>query len=130
MIGELSTLKNAQGLSSAQRDVLDELCAVYGNVTERNRTLDEYYDGTIRVPELGLKVNRDDFTSARSAIACYWPEKVVDALADRIRLRAVDDGADGGPSLATTCSSGESAPVSQSRGGDAVMPMASESPCR
>lgn len=96
MIGELSTLVNAQGLSSQQRDVLEELCAVYDNVSERNRTLDEYYDGTVRVPELGLTVNRDDFTRARNAIACYWPEKVVDALADRIRLRSVDDGSDDG----------------------------------
>jgi len=92
MMGELSTLKNAHGLSRSQMDVLDELCAVYERVADRNKTLDEYYDGKVSVPELGLTVDRDDFTRARNAIACYWPEKVVDALADRIRLRSVDDG--------------------------------------
>lgn len=95
MIGKLSTLKNAQGLSDEQRDVVEELCSVYDNVLDRNSKLDMYYEGTVKVPELGLTIDRDDFTRARSAIACYWPEKVVDALADRIRLRSVDDGADG-----------------------------------
>jgi len=89
MIGNLSTLKDAQGLSSAQRDVVEELCAVYDSVTGRNEALDEYYEGTVKVPDLGLTVDRKDFHDARNAIACYWPEKVVDALSDRIRLRAV-----------------------------------------
>ena len=94
MIGELSTLKHAYGLTAAQVDVVEELCNVYDHVIDRNRKLDEFYDGTIKVPELGLTVDREDFNKARSAIACYWPEKVVDALADRIRLRAIDGGPD------------------------------------
>lgn len=93
---DLGTLKAAHGLSSAQMDVLDELCDVYGRVSERNAELDSYYEGTIMVPELGLTVDRSDFKKARSAIACYWPEKVVDALADRIRLKSVSDSTDGG----------------------------------
>lgn len=93
---DLGTLKAAHGLSSTQMDVLDELCDVYGRVSERNAELDSYYEGTVRVPELGLTVDRSDFKKARSAIACYWPEKVVDALADRIRLKSVSDSTDGG----------------------------------
>lgn len=88
---EMASLPDAQGLSSAQRDVLDELCSVYESTTTRNAELDSYYEGTVTVPELGLTVDRSDFKSARSAIACYWPEKVVDSLADRIRLMSVDD---------------------------------------
>ena len=92
---ELSTLKSARGLSARQKDVLDELCDVYDRVSCRNAKLDEYYEGTIKVPELGLTVDRSDFRDARQAIACYWPEKVVDALSDRIRLRAVGGSGDG-----------------------------------
>ena len=95
MIGNLSTLKNAQGLSSPQKDVVEELCDVYDNVMARNTKLDAYYDGTVKVPELGLTINREDFKNARNAIACYWPEKVVDAMSDRIRLRAVNGSGDG-----------------------------------
>ena len=92
----LEQIKDAQGLSSAQRETVAELADVYGKVLGRNSVLDEYYEGKVYVPELGLTVDRSDFKEARSAIACYWPEKVVDALADRIRLRAASDGtADG-----------------------------------
>ena len=55
-------------------EVLDELCDVYGRVSERNAELDSYYEGTVMVPELGLTIDRSDFKKARSAIACYWPE--------------------------------------------------------
>lgn len=92
----LDTLKDAQGLSTAQRATVAELVNVYGHVLRRNSTLDDYYDGKVYVPELGLTIDRNDFKTARSAIACYWPEKVVDALADRIRLRAVTDGTEDG----------------------------------
>ena len=87
----LGSLKDAQGLGGSQREVLEELLGVYNHVGQRNDDLDKYYEGTIQVPELGLSITRDDFVQARSAIACYWPEKVVDAMADRIRLRAVSD---------------------------------------
>jgi len=93
---ELDSLKDAQGLSDAQRETVAELSNVYGHVSSRNAVLDSYYDGKVSVPELGLTVERSDFKQARSAIACYWPEKVVDALADRIRLRAVTDGTEDG----------------------------------
>ena len=92
----LNELDGAQGLSSAQRSTVAELVGLYGRMLGRNSSLDDYYDGKVHVPELGLTIDRSDFTAARNAIACYWPEKVVDALADRIRLRAVSDGtADG-----------------------------------
>lgn len=91
MNNEMASLKDAQGLSPAQRDVVDELCGVYDHAATRNAELDSYYDGTVDVPELGLTIDRSDFKDARSAIACYWPEKVVDALADRIRLTSVGD---------------------------------------
>lgn len=93
---ELSTLKDATGLGPLQRELVGELVNVLGHMDTRNDTLDAYYGGTIAVPELGLTIKREDFKKARSAIACYWPEKVVDALADRIRLRSVSDGTDEG----------------------------------
>lgn len=92
----LKALADAQGLSNEQRATVAELADVYEKVLRRNAELDEYYDGKVHVPELGLTINRSDFQTARSAIACYWPEKVVDALADRIRLRAVTDGTEDG----------------------------------
>ena len=92
MMDKLGALKDAAGLSDAQRETVAQLVGVYNHVSPRNAELDRYYEGTIYVPELGLTVNRSDFVHARSAIACYWPEKVVDALADRIRLRAINDG--------------------------------------
>ena len=92
MIDMLDALKDAIGLSGAQCDTVAELVDVYRRVSPRNAELDGYYEGKVRVPELGLTIDRNDFVQARSAIACYWPEKVVDALADRIRLRAISDG--------------------------------------
>ena len=92
----LETLRDAQGLSPVQRENVAELVDVYSRVLVRNSKLDEYYEGKVYVPELGLTVDRADFVSARNAIACYWPEKVVDALADRIRLRAASDGTSDG----------------------------------
>lgn len=93
---ELQSLKDAQGLSGAQKKIIEELVNVYDAVSSRNTTLDAYYEGEIDVPELGLTVNREDFKMARNAIACYWPEKVVDALADRIRLMSVGDSSESG----------------------------------
>ena len=92
MIDKLDALKDAVELSASQRETVARLVDVYRRVSPRNAELDEYYDGRIHVPELGLTVDRADFVQARDTIACYWPEKVVDALADRIRLRAVSDG--------------------------------------
>ena len=93
---ELNALKDARGLSAQQRETVAELVDVYAHALGRNAELDAYYEGKVNVPELGLTIDRSDFVQARSAIACYWPEKVVDALADRIRLRAVSDGTDDG----------------------------------
>ena len=98
MMDKLGALKDATGLSEAQRATVAQLVGVYDHVSPRNAELDRYYDGKIYVPELGLTVDRADFVQARSAIACYWPEKVVDALADRIRLRAITDGTETGAS--------------------------------
>lgn len=88
----LEGLKDAIGLSDRQRESIDEMVNLFAHVGDRNAKLDAYYDGTINVPELGLTIDRKEFQNARNAIACYWPEKVVDSLADRIRLRAISDG--------------------------------------
>lgn len=93
---DLNTLKDAAGLTTSQGETVEELVNILAYMDGRNSKLDAYYDGSIVVPELGLTIEREDFKSARSAIACYWPEKVVDALSDRIRLRAVSDGTDEG----------------------------------
>lgn len=96
MSNELNALKDAQGLSNAQREVVEELNDINVHVSIRNAELDKYYEGTVKVPELGLTIDRKDFKDARKAIACYWPEKVVDSLVDRIRLKAVSDSTEGG----------------------------------
>lgn len=96
MMDKLDALKDAVELSASQRATVAQLVDVYRRVSPRNADLDDYYDGKIHVPELGLTIDRADFIQARSSIACYWPEKVVDSLADRIRLRAVSDGTEYG----------------------------------
>lgn len=96
MTNDLNTLKDATGLSASQKELVGRLVDVHAGVSSRNDMLDMYYDGTINVPELGLTVQRQDFKNARSAIACYWPEKVVDSLVERIRLRALSDSTDAG----------------------------------
>ena len=96
MTNDLYNLKDATGLSARQKELVGALVDVYDGVSARNVELDEYYEGTIAVPELGLTVDRNDFRSARNTIACYWPEKVVDSLADRIRLRGVSDSTEDG----------------------------------
>ena len=92
MTNNMNNLKDATGLSARQRELVSRLVDVHASVSSRNDKLDMYYDGTVNVPELGLTIQRQDFKDARSAIACYWPEKVVDSLVDRIRLRAISDG--------------------------------------
>ena len=92
MTNDLYNLKDATGLSTRQKELVGRLVDVHGEVSARNELLDRYYDGTVDVPELGLTIQRQDFVDARKAIACYWPEKVVDSLVDRIRLRALSDG--------------------------------------
>lgn len=96
MTNDLNTLKDATGLSTSQRELVGRLVDVHASVSPRNDKLDMYYDGTVNVPELGLTIQRQDFKDARNAIACYWPEKVVDSLVDRIRLQALSDNTDVG----------------------------------
>lgn len=82
-IPDFAGITDAAGLTADQRDTMARLLDVYEGVRPRNSKLRAYYDGNIKVREFGLTI---DSSTLRNDQVCYWPEKAVTSLADRIRL--------------------------------------------
>lgn len=76
-------IKNAVGLAKGQKAVLEELVEVYNHVNGRNQKLRAYYDGKVKVREFGLTI---DSSRLRNDQVCFWPQKSVEALAERVRF--------------------------------------------
>ena len=68
-------------LSIEQRETLEELLRVFNGVQPRNKMLRDYYEGDIYVPDFGVSINPDLLQNDQ---VCYWPDKAVNALAERI----------------------------------------------
>lgn len=79
----LAGMRDAWGLDTRERDVVDRLVTSLTNHAEHNQKLDTYYDATFTVEDYGIKVDPE---MLRNEQVSYWPEKAVDALADRVRL--------------------------------------------
>lgn len=92
MIG-FSGIKDAEGLPSDLRPTIEQLVVVGIANTGRNIRLSRYYDGEIVVHDRGRRVSAKRLENDQ---VCYWPEAVVDKLAERIRLESfvTKDGSD------------------------------------
>lgn len=92
MIG-FSGIRDADGLPPELRGTVEQLVKVGASVTHRNIMLTRYYDGEIDVEDRGRRVSAKRLKNDQ---VCYWPEAVVDKLAERIRLESfvTSDGPD------------------------------------
>ena len=86
-------IENASGLSRSSKANVAELRDVQSRMAGRNALLDSYYDGTVQVRDFGITIDPETMENDQ---VCFWPEKVVSALSDRIQLTgwAFPDGAD------------------------------------
>lgn len=92
MIG-FSGIRDADGLPGELRPVIEQLVTVGASTMHRNLMLSRYYDGEIVVEDRGRRVSAKQLENDQ---VCYWPEAVVDKLAERIRLESfvTSDGPD------------------------------------
>lgn len=92
MIG-FSGIRDADGLPPELREMVEQLVKVGAATQHRNLMLTSYYDGEIVVEDRGRRVSTKMLTNDQ---VCYWPEAVVDKLAERIRLESfvTSDGPD------------------------------------
>ena len=92
MIG-FTGIRDAEGLPSELRSTIEQLVTVGAANQRRNLRLSQYYDGEIVVEDRGKRVSAKKL---RNDQVCYWPEAVVDKLAERIRLESfvTKDGPD------------------------------------
>lgn len=83
MTRSLVGLRDAFGLDAHRRDVVARLVESLSSHMTHNKKLDSYYEATFTVEDHGLKV---DPKMLKNEQVSYWPEKAVDALADRVHL--------------------------------------------
>lgn len=79
----LPNIERASGLSSEDRDALEELVDVAGRMEARNTRLDMFYEGDVTPENLGV---RDIPDSVLVDIKCDWSRKAVTSVSERVRL--------------------------------------------
>lgn len=90
----------ARYLKKPQQDALEELLDVYKRVGARNARLEDYYEGDVMVKDIGIDVLPPE-ADVNVSLSCNWPEKAVDALANRSRFDSfVFEDGEGDPELA------------------------------
>lgn len=82
-MSEIDGIKNAIGLDGKQKSAINQVVDVYNKNLSRNKMLHEYYDGDITINDFGVQINND---ALKEDAVCYWPQKAVDVLAERIRF--------------------------------------------
>lgn len=80
MCGSLNGIENAAGITDDARGWVSDLSDEYSRHITHNNLLRNYYDGLVDVSDYGVTA---DIPNDQT---CHWPQKAVDALADRIRL--------------------------------------------
>lgn len=80
----LTGIEAAAGLDSLARERVTALRDLRSRVAARNANLDAYYDGTVKVTDFGVTIDPETMPNDQ---VCFWPEKVVSALSDRIHLQ-------------------------------------------
>ena len=84
-------IADAAGITDDARWWVGRLSEEYALHAAHNEELRRYYDGHVKVSDYGVTADIENDQT------CHWPQKAVDALADRIRLRSLsvadaDDG--------------------------------------
>lgn len=89
---DLNGIENAKGITQDARRWVSDLSNEYSRHITHNNLLRNYYDGRVCVSDYGVTA---DIANDQT---CHWPQKAVDALADRIRLEGftTDDEVDQG----------------------------------
>lgn len=80
----LNEFENIEGMSEEESKLIAKLLAVWKKKRQRNNIKTEYYDGKIKVKNLGISVPRD--LAILSDVVLGWGAKAVDALAVRSRF--------------------------------------------
>ena len=79
----LDGMADAEGITDEARSWVVDLADEYARHAPHNLMLRNYYDGKISVSDYGVTADiKNDQT-------IHWPQKAVDALADRIRLSGI-----------------------------------------
>ena len=90
----------ARFLKKPQQDALEALLDVRSRVAARNSSLEDYYEGDVMVKDIGVDVLPPE-ADVHVSLSCNWPEKAVDALANRSRFDSfVFEGGEADPRLA------------------------------
>ena len=79
-MGDLAGIGDAAGITQDARQWVSDLANEYSRHVTHNTLLRDYYDGHVAVGDYGVTA---DIPNDQT---CHWPQKSVDALADRIRL--------------------------------------------
>lgn len=85
MIDGIDGALRARYLKKPQQDALEELLDVFKRVSARNVALEDYYEGDVMVKDIGVDVLPPE-ADVHVSLSCNWPEKAVDALANRSRF--------------------------------------------
>ena len=81
---DLHGIGDADGITEDARQWVSDLADEYTRHSGHNETLKKYYDGNVSVSDYGVTA---DIPNDQT---CHWPQKAVDALADRIRLESLN----------------------------------------
>ncbi|MBQ9147797.1 MAG: phage portal protein [Rikenellaceae bacterium] len=76
-------IEDADGITENARAWVEQLSDEYFKHSGHNSMLKRYYDGKVSVSDYGVTA---DIPNDQT---CHWPQKAVDALADRIRLESL-----------------------------------------
>ncbi|MDM8270550.1 hypothetical protein [Thermophilibacter provencensis] len=79
----LPGITNAAGLDAADRNALNELVEVAQAVEPRNHTLDAYYEGEQKTPDIGIDNIPD---SVDPSVRSDWARKAVTSVSERVRM--------------------------------------------
>ncbi|ACV22580.1 Phage portal protein, SPP1 Gp6-like [Slackia heliotrinireducens] len=82
-IVDLGGIADADGITEDARAWVSCLADEYSSHTAHNALVRDYYDGRVGVSDYGVTA---DIPNDQT---CHWPQKAVDALADRIRLKSL-----------------------------------------
>lgn len=80
---DFERIRDAEGITDDARRWVTDLADEYASHSGHNAMLRDYYDGNVRVSDYGVTA---DIPNDQT---CHWPQKAVDALADRIRLKSL-----------------------------------------
>lgn len=83
-VASFDGIKSASGITDEAKRWVSDLADEYDRHIGHNRKLRRYYDGHVSVSDYGVSA------SIENDQTCHWPQKAVDALADRIRLESLE----------------------------------------